>query len=241
MKGFSLLATAIISCMAATHVSASSLVYNELNLPPEPFMGLDCPVFSTISEGVYIGANVGYDSYRVGQSIQALDTSGIFAVSRRSSNLYGPLVGVLAGYGRFFNWFYLAGEVFANSSGADGNFQFGTYQSNLQLRYSVGATIRPGILVNHMGLVFLRLGIVRSLVGFSEKGLNIESPDNSATEFVNGLSVGVGLETAMTSHLNLRLDVSHTQYGSFESIRDTQYEPSDTQATVSVVYHFDIV
>jgi len=225
--------------MAANHVMAADLVYNQLVIPPEVTAQLDCPHQVLMLDGVYFGLNAGYDSYRVGQSFTLPGIVGIGAASHQVFNASGPKVGIFAGYGRAFNWLYIAGELYANSSGAGENNDSGLYEADFNLRYSLGASIIPGILVNHSGLLYARFGYVRTLIGANETGLPLT--DSGITQFENGLEVGIGLETPITYHLHTRLEVSHIQYGSFGTINSTQFNPSNTQLSLSLLYHFDIV
>lgn len=228
---------ALGSVFCATNGMAADLVYNQLDFSPAVSKCLDCPQCPPMLDSVYIGLNAGYDSYRVGQST-VINGSILSVISRQVTNASGPMVGIFAGYGRNFHGFYYAGEIFANSSGAQDTFNYNTYQSNFNLRYSVGASLIPGIMVNRVGLVYLRLGYVRSLIGVSETGL--PPGPVSLTQFENGLSVGVGIETALTYHLHLRLEALHTQYGGFNSLRSTDYSPSNTEGSVGLLYHFNV-
>jgi hypothetical protein len=129
-------------------------------------MPAPCPQPLTLRDGFYLGAQVGYDSYRV----RATNTITLPA----SSSSYNPVIGsngfvggILGGYGMYWNnWYYLGAEVFFNGSSASQSETFnvqtaGTFRS-VYTQTSTGAgwgiSLLPGLKVNESTLTYIRLG-----------------------------------------------------------------------------------
>ena len=81
-----------------------------------------CPTPLMIKDGFYLGAQLGYDSYRIRNSVSANTVAPDPAESFNTNpalNATGWVGGIFGGYGQYFNeMYYLAGELFVNGSGA---------------------------------------------------------------------------------------------------------------------------
>lgn len=216
---FCLLSSSI--CQAA-YISATDVIF-------------PCPCI-LIEDGLYLGGGLGHDAYRIRQGISQflvdntlINTNPILD----ASGLYGNVFG---GYGRFFDWFYIAGEIFVGFSDADEHFNINGYSSSLYLRSSYGASILPGVMVNHLGLLYMRVGYIRTFFQYSETGGRIG--DLRRTEWGNSLQMGVGLQTTLYGHFDIRTEYTYADYTSFESEFGTIFSPSNSQFMVSLLYHF---
>ncbi len=76
-----------------------------------------------LQSGFYLGAQAGYDSYRIRNNISLGPTAnGTTFTSNPAINATGFVGGLFAGYGGYFSdFYYLAGEILGNYSGASSN------------------------------------------------------------------------------------------------------------------------
>jgi len=190
-----------------------------------------CPAPVMLRDGAYAGVQVGYDSYRVRESIS---TSG--ATANPVINATGFVGGLLAGYGRYMDNFYLGGEIFVNQSGADSSFSItdatiGTYTSKFTARTAYGLGILPGVRLNDTSLGYIRLG-------YNWSKLKLQEPGTSKSNTSGGFNYGLGLETLLVDNWSLRTEYSHTDYNSFSTALGTNVKPADNQFMLGLLYHF---
>lgn len=225
-----------------------------------------CPIL-TLHDGLYIGAAVGYDSYRVAMQVPE---NGLFVEPFDADigysldpviNSTGIVGGILGGYGKYFGktFFgtkpYLGVEVFVNASSAQADHELTltngpeTHQLNTSIKennnYGIG--LIPGLRINNTTLLYARVGYNWSQISIDEdifdSGITnpllnpIESEDTLLTR--GGLSYGLGVETTFYENLSLRAEYTHTDYQSFESSFDSQLKENDNQFMLSVIYHFN--
>jgi opacity protein-like surface antigen len=115
-----------------------------------------------------------------------------------TSNYRGLHPRISVGYAQMLEDFYLAGEVFgvpATATLADNHNNSASVRSSR----TVGASILPGAMVTENVLGYARLGVVNT---------QFPSPNTSRA----GAQVGVGLQTCLTPHWDLRLEYSYTAY-----------------------------
>lgn len=198
---------------------------------PEP-----CPAPAMLMGGFYLGGQVGYDVYRVRESISF---PGEFTANPKV-NVPGWLLGLYLGYGQYFNNWYLGGEVFGNWNDANDSWSAtvpaGTYNSKFEANANYGLSLLPGVKVNDTTLAYLRLGWNWANLKGVESFTGIGSFSKSNTS--NGFQWGLGLETLLMANWSVRGEYNHTSFTSFTSNSGTTFNPSDNQVLVGLSYHF---
>lgn len=198
-----------------------------------------CPV---LNEGVYVGVGLGYDAYRIRQSFRLLDAMSNINSGDPVSTANGANGSLFLGYGRYFDWFYFAGEVMANMSRANADYTLQTsaltYHTDIDVRASYGAGLLPGIKLTESTMFYGRIGYVRTYIKATEYGVGATAFSNAHTDWFNGLSFGLGFETAMTNNIGVRGEFTHTAYDSSTSLLGTKFSPSNNQVVASLLYHF---
>ena len=198
------------------------------------YKGEACPPPQMLKTGWYLGAQVGYDSYRVRNTFADADTAlnPVFAAN-------GWVGGLMLGYGMMMNdWFYLGGEIFANGSNADENLSYTEAGSSSTLGFeangSYGLGILPGVKMTDSTLTYVRLGWnwanLKSTAASS--GVSVSKSNTS-----NGFVFGVGMETLIVDNWSVRGEFDHTWYGDY-NFGGSSVNPSDNQYMLGLLYHF---
>lgn len=168
--------------------------------------------------GLYIGADVGYQT-------------GNFDVNNPAGpdgdvGMAGMTGGVFAGYGWAHPTTDLAGyigtEIGYEWSGNDGSIT-GT---NVEKNGNWLATVKPGVIINRDTLAY-------GMVGYSRA----EFEANGASEDLNGLVAGAGVEFANTSPVNMRMEYAHTSYED-KDIGGVSADGSDNTVKIGAVARF---
>jgi outer membrane immunogenic protein len=207
-----------------------------------------CQPVNVLRDGFYVGAQVGYDSYRVRENVAV--AAGLSSLSQNPViNSTGFVGGLMAGYGQYFNsMYYLGGELFVNTSGAsqsvNSTFVTGGVVAQTNSKFTVGTSwgigLLPGIKVNDSTLVYIRLGYNQArLKGRQTYVLPTASASTSKNNWQGGFNYGLGMETAIYPNLSLRGEYSHTNYNSFSNnLSGTKFSPADNQYMLGLIYHF---
>ena len=236
-----------------------------------------CPPIMMLHDGFYIGVGVGYDAYKVHTSgdlvvndIGVPAAPVLLATSESSFNnsATGWMAGIFAGYGRYFDWFYLGAEINASTTNADSTSSYsstdftdadsssGTVE--LEARTSYGIALLPGIKLNDSSLLYVRLGYLRTdfkaSANFNEvdgAGVTTANFSGSDNEWRNGFNYGVGIETAVAENVSIRGEYTHTNYntesvngtftdstGTIQGSFDNKYDVSNNEFMLSLLYHF---
>ncbi len=205
-------------------------------------MPAPCPAPRMLMDGVYLGAQVGYDSYRVRTSIDAPAPGTL--VANPVLNATGWVGGLMLGYGKYINeWFYLAGEIFGNVSGAETRFSAATATESVTGKFEVngswGLALLPGARLNDTSLGYVRLGWnwANLKANASSTVPPAAAVAGSKTNTSNGFVFGVGIETLLWDNWSLRGEFDHTYYNSFNTTVAT-INPSDNQFMLGLLYHF---
>lgn len=225
-----------------------------------------CPQPLLLRDGFYLGAQVGYDAYRV-RATSNTNTAftGVAGVAGANYSA-NPVVasngfagGIFGGYGMYWNnWYYLGAEVFFNGSAASQAQNISTTVNGVAVantrsvyeKVSTGASwgisVLPGLKVNDSTLTYIRLGYNQAkLKGQSTYTTSSTAPGSvgisnyaSKNTWQGGFNYGLGIETAVYPMVSVRSEYSHTGYNSFSDNNGTRYSASDNQMMVSLIYHF---
>jgi len=196
-----------------------------------------CPPPKRLKDELYVGVGAGYDAYRIRQSFDILDSAAVTRSGNPVLSANGFQGSIFAGYGRYFGWFYIAGELLANYTEAQTHFSTGPYNTNISLRTSYGASLLPGIRLGDQSLLYGRLGYIRTYLKSVEGGTTAGNATDSNWE--NGADLGVGVETLLIGNLSLRAEYNHIFYNAFTTPLSTRISPSNNQFVLGLVYHFD--
>ena len=204
---------------------------------------------------IYLGAQMGYQStdmeYTEGGSYSF--SSGNFSYSSSGSGTTnysadGIAGGIFAGI-KFYvsEGIYLSPEVNLGTSNADGGYTEGYRDSNgnsgsYSIKAEAGQSYGFGVLLGKdltaSTSIYGRLGYQRTEYELTESGTGFDTISDDET--FGGIRYGIGLETAMTNNLALRLDWSLTNYS------DESFSQSETFSdgfggteTVTGSYSFD--
>ncbi len=233
-----------ISTILLSLLSTTVLAIHTADMKGEK-LEITCPVSQRVlNDGVYVGLGLGDDVYRIHQNLNVLDAASgnVFANPNLTAN--GIKGSIFVGYGRYFDWFYFAGEAFGHFSHAsDDNTSIVmgsvlTYHTSTSVRGSYGASLLPGIQINESALLYFRLGFTRTFMKTLEYGSAATLYSTSHTDWYNGVHYGLGFETALSNHVGLRGEVIHTAYGSSDTLLGTKISPSNNEAMLGLLYHF---
>lgn len=214
---------------------------------PNPSMlmqAADCCALPTrfLNDGVYMGLGLGYDNYRIRENFSIADALGNPVFGAPGISAKGINGSILLGYGRYFSWFYIAGEATTTYTQAKQHTLFQsaalTYQTDNNVRISFNASLLPGIKLTEAALIYMRLGVVRTFLQTNEYGTSAAPYGTTHTDWYNGINYGIGLETAISTHLGLREEYTHAAYDASTSILGTKFSLMDNQWMVSLLYHF---
>jgi len=228
---------------------------------------IPCPSPKMLMSGFYVGAGVGYDSYRtrIASSVSSSEeqTNVTSSLSASHSNAANGWAGSLfVGYGQYFNdAYYLGAEAFGSFSGAQGSHNINLQQtidvtnnevklrSRLEANWGWGVALLPGLKLADTLLAYVRLGYNwANLEGKVTGNINnLSLVSKSADETVGGFAYGVGMESLVHENWSLRGEFTHTDYNSLNTKSHvtedtliagrTKFDPSDNQFMLSVIYH----
>lgn len=216
-----------------------------------------CPVPATLMGGFYVGAQAGYDSYRVRESFSNSFVTGsdvtastVSASGTTVHNATGWLGGLFLGYGEYFsNSYYLGGEIFGNLSNADAARHYTATETlggesvssygNVEVKGNYGLSIIPGYKINDTTLGYVRLGWNWARVKGNKTDASVEngtaySYTSGSTRTNNGFAWGLGMETKLVDNWSLRTEYNHTYFNNGSN----NFDASDNQYSVGILYHF---
>jgi opacity protein-like surface antigen len=160
-------------------------------------------------------------------------------------NITGWNVGLLAGYGvNFTNRWYTGFELFGNYDDVDGRANWnqsdavcsicGTtpgqnVNSRLEKEWDFGAAFLPGYQVSDNALLYARVGYVGAefentlrWIGNTNSSLTtaqrtVLTNNRDRSKWLNGLQLGVGVDTLVYQNLSLRTEFNINNYGNYNS------------------------
>ena len=249
------LLTVGMSIAALVLASTSSLAagYKAENYKGEVYKGeAPCPVEPSLKDGFYVGAQVGYDMYRVKNEIDVVDGDGDVLSTNPTLSAHGWAGGLFLGYGKYLDQFYLGGEIFGNGSGAksSSDTDVGTaagellsVDTDIKIKSEYGVSLLPGIKVNNTSLLYLRVGYNWAKLdhdvdatGIPASGIPYSlSDDESST--VHGWSGGVGIETLLADNFSVRAEYTYTKYNNASNGDDDDFATLGTAAVASDLDH----
>lgn len=213
------------------------------------FKGEACPQPPMLKTGFYVGAQAGYESWKVRKSATGAAPGFFSGSSTTTWGANGWVGGLMLGYGALVNeWFYLGGEVFANwqNASVSNNEAYvvvptaTTFNASdsFSINNSYGVGLLPGIKISAGTMPYIRLGWnwanVKSTEGpASINGTSLGTFNKSGT--VNGFVFGIGTEMLIVDNWSARGEFDHTWYS--DIFNACNHMPSDNQFTVGVVYH----
>lgn len=243
---------------AAVLLAASTSVLAGHNYKGEGYKGeampAPCPVPLTIKDGFYLGAQLGYDSYRARRN-STMNFATFSSSSNPVTNAAGFVGGLMGGYGQYFNeMYYLGGEIFVNTSGAsqsstasstDATTTASVY-SKVSVGTSYGISLLPGVKLNDASLLYVRLGYNRARIkGQGTATVGTTSVAYSNNNWSSGFNYGLGIESSFYPNWSVRGEYTHTNYNSFSAnatsganSASTSLSPSDNQFMLGLIYHF---
>ncbi len=214
------------------------------NYKDQPVFKDACPQPAGLKDGFYVGAEAGYDSFRVRQGISAAGTISMV------NSVTGWVGGIFAGYGQYFdNFYYLGGEVLANYNGSNPNiFTLGdndgdTFSQKVKIKNTWGISLLPGIKLNDYVLGYLRLGYDWTKFESTLSGVDATAPATfsvSNNKTLGGWDAGLGMEALAGDNWSLRTEYNHIWYNSNTANSagiSNSYNISDNQFMLGLVYH----
>jgi opacity protein-like surface antigen len=263
------IAASTASLLIATTASYAQENYKgEANYKAE--VPAPCPPAMTLHDGFYVGVGAGYDSYRIKDrdDLTIVDAADVTLGSTSESlnhSATGWMGGIFAGYGHYFDMFYLGAELNGNMSNADATRSMTDSNGDsahlkIKARGSYGIGVLPGIKVNDSTLLYARLGYLRTNFKVNESSTDdagdLDGDQNvtysySSSKWRNGFNYGVGLETYIAENVSVRGEYTHTSYqsksnsvamidadlGTTTTIT-SKLKPSNNEFMLSVLYHF---
>jgi len=206
-----------------------------------------CPTPPSLKGGFYLGAQAGYDLYRLRTSVSSGDLNGL----NSTTGITGWEGGVFLGYGQYLDeHYYLGAELLTNYNGSDRTIQ--SYEDTLGLSAQVknkvkgtwGFAVIPGYKLNETSLGYFRLGYDWTRFEFNADVTPPLLLDSSAYKSYRqgGFDFGVGIETLVIGHFSVRTEYNHVWYSSMniptkDKVITGSIYPSDNQFSLGVVYH----
>jgi len=204
----------------------------------QPVAASPCQV-PTLMDGSYMGAQLGYGTYRVRNMVTYPFTLNPVIADTNWS------FGINIGYGKMLTpLFYLGGELFAVANTLDQPFTASNSTVSYTNETSVGPTygfgLLPGIRLTKETLTYIRLGVNRVIMKSNETATfaGIGTASSNASKIKYGFVFGLGMETLIFTNYSLRGEFDHMYLGSYNTGDfNTRVYPSSNQFTMSVIYH----
>lgn len=199
----------------------------------------------SLHDGFYLGAEAGYDSYKMRCNINSI--VGGVSVFQQNPELdaVGLTYTLLAGFGKVFdNPLYLGGEFFYNASRANTSENIGLFSGSIGI-YNIktvilntyGLSLMPGIKLGERALLFLKGGYTRLEAKTYESstalGLN-----NGQSNGTNGVHYGLGFEAGLYKNWSIRGEYTHVNFQEYSTRLGTGVTPSNNQFLLGVIFHF---
>lgn len=246
-------------------VASSSLAFAKMGYKGENFKGeAPCPPPVMLHDGFYVGAQVGYEAFRVRRNVflNVRPRVTVFEADP-ALNASGWLGGLFVGYGRYLcDLYYLGAEVYGNWSGARAHWHAHVFNPNLlfdtdfRVRGSWGINLVPGIRLNDTSLGYFKIGYNWARFDFDRdhnnfvfnnfNNFNNDDDGSSGNRSRNGWSLGLGIETLLWENWSVRTEYDHIWFRNRNNNHDddvfvnngNRFNAQDNQFLVGLVYHF---
>ncbi|MGQ3890313.1 outer membrane protein [Legionella sp. CNM-1927-20] len=205
-----------------------------------------------ILDGPYIGAGVAYNAVRFQEKLD-ISIPPIITLRHTGDHIGREIGGeILAGFGKFLNQFYLGAELSAHFTSAKDLSYLDHFQGGITLnanetrsfKNSYSISLLPGIKLNNSTLGYGRVGYtngkfeVNNVSTITGDGLPPMSMPHSHKERLDGITYGVGIETALVGNINLQLEARQTRFDSFTPAEGEKLKPYANQVLAKLVYRF---
>lgn len=254
-----LMASAVSFAGHRAHRMSSDMNYKGENFKAE--VPAPCPPVMLLRDGFYVGIGADYDAYKMEQKTTVED--GIFlttSTGRLDHGLTGWSGQIFAGYGHYFDTFYLGAEISAGVSNAkstvsdafttfDPDFLItGSSVAHLKARTTYRAGLLPGIKLSDSTLLYVRGDYVRTQFKGDETLVinGLEIFHGHSGKWRDGYDFGVGIETYVAENISARGEYIHANYNTIKSrhynvsgveVARTTLSPSNNEYALSLIYH----
>lgn len=243
----------VATLLLASTTSFAHSAYKGENYKGEA-MPAPCPVETMLKDGFYVGAQVGYDMYRIEHEFAVGGAAVVLDASDSTISVDGWVGGLFLGYGKYWDNFYLGAEIFGNASGAKSDWNATASDPtesldvdvDLKVKSQYGISLLPGFKLNNNSLLYLRVGYNWAKVDLdvdADTAAGVDLIDSDSSETVHGWGYGVGLETLLMDNLSVRAEYTYTKYNNVDGDDDADDlfadfdHVSDNQFMMSLVYH----
>lgn len=176
------------------------------------FLGFFLIPFTSSFSSVYLSPSISYYYYYLPKSGPNVNNSSYEGL--------GPQLAI--GYSTITNqWIYVAGELFTNIKG----FKIQNRSENnatVRVRYSLGASILPGLILDPLLMFYARIGLIYTLF---EQNNTMRS----------GYQLGLGLQYNLSQAWDVKGEYDYMQYNSLRNLGS----PRAGEFTIGLVYRFD--
>lgn len=232
-----------------------------------------CCVIWNLKDGFYLGLQGGYNMHRItGNSPKSglMFDADFDGAQHLDSKVFagGAVGGGFIGFGKYFDNFcnvYLGVELFGNAANGQAKLSnlfvegedevlhsINRYIETYTVNYNYGLDLIPGIKLNPLVLLYLRIGYNWTNIEINESmETHVGFPPNYSkisthnSDNVGGIHYGVGVESAIVDKLSLRLEYTHTDFNSFNTkvgnlhTTGSKYIPAGNQFLLGIIYHFN--
>lgn len=215
-------------------------------------MPAPCPVETMLKDGFYVGAQVGYDMYRISHDF-TVEGDDVELDGDPTLSVDGWVGGLFLGFGKYWDNFYLGAEIFGNASGAKSDWDTSVEDDDegvdvdidVKVKSQYGISLLPGYKINNNSLLYLRVGYNWAKVDFDADASDDDGDDlfgSDDNETVHGWGYGVGIETLLMDNLSVRAEYTYTKYNDPDNDDEDDGHVdfdhlSDNQFMMSLIYH----
>lgn len=249
LSSFTVKALAASLLLATTGLAYANGYASNHPAPPPPrvdFKGMKgeapCPPPPALLDGFYVGAQVGYDSYKFHQNVGVQPL--IYA--NPTSYATGGVGGLFLGYGKYFwDMWYIGLEVYGNYGDPDTSYaatippiNLASYNGKFSARGNWGIVAIPGIKLADTLLAYSKLGYNWSNLQVNEGIVPITQPgfNRNTSRNANAFLWGFGLESLVWAEWSLRAEFVHGNLSSIGAF--STFKPSFNEFMLGVSYHF---
>ena len=153
----------------------------------------------------------------------------------------GGKIGMNLGYSRLFWKHFYFGEE-ASLQFLQTKYTHDNNHYSLRDGFRYGLSVVPGYAINQSNILFTKLGWQRAKFKKSGNEATGTNRGPNFSTYKNGLMLGLGFETALTSTLSLKTEYDYTRFARIRNTRATTehftYKPQSSQYIVGLSYHF---